>query len=147
MTCQFSNTAVNIPGKPRSEVHSMALQRPYGFCLLCIACAEELRGNLGNQKLCEWLPVPIFPLIMLFWLHFVHNDLLAFQLFKNLCLHSSIFKVWSTTCEGAILLCCQNSTKLDCATWLCLSQQGGVSTVTTSTRSSVAKAECGIRYL
>ena len=61
------------------------------FSLLLIQYAEPLRRNFRNQKLCEWLPVPIFPLVMLFWLHFVHNDLLTLQLFKNLCLHSSVF--------------------------------------------------------
>ncbi len=49
------------------------------------------RGNLSNQELCQGLPVSIFPLVVLFGLHLVHNHLLPLELFQYLCLDSDIF--------------------------------------------------------
>ena len=55
------------------------------------------RRNLCDQELCQGLPVSIFPLVMLFGLHLVHNHLLPLELFQDLCLDSDIFQVRSAT--------------------------------------------------
>ena len=55
------------------------------------------RGDLGDQELCQGLPVSILSLVMLFGLHLVHNHLLPFELFQDLCLNSDIFQVRSAT--------------------------------------------------
>ena len=55
------------------------------------------RGNLGDQELCQGLPMSIFSLVMLFGFHFVHDHLLPLELFQDLCLDSDIFQVRSAT--------------------------------------------------
>ena len=78
------------------------------------ACLAALAGgDLSDQEFCQRLPVSILPLIMLFGLHLVHNDLLTFQLLKYLCLDCDIIQIWSATCECAILFGCKYSAKID----------------------------------
>ena len=69
---------------------------------LCLAAGADF----GDQKLCEWLPVSVFPLVMLFGFHLVYNDLFAFQLLQDFCLNSDIFQIRFATREIAIVLCC-----------------------------------------
>ena len=72
-----------------------------------------LRTDFCHHKLSQGLTMAIGPSVMFLWLHFIHNNFRAFQLFQNFCLDRDTLQVWLSNMEFPIMFECKHSTKID----------------------------------
>lgn len=79
-----------------------------------------LLANLGDQELCKWLTMAISTSVMLLWLHLIHNNLGALELFQHLGFDGDAFKIRLPYIEFSVALQGEHSIELNLATWFSL---------------------------
>jgi len=80
----------------------------------------DLLADFSYHKFSKRLSVSICAAVMLFWLHFINNDLGPFQVFQNFSFHSDTFKIRLANMEFTINLQGQHAAKVNLTAFRCL---------------------------